>query len=415
MTWHVLDVRSVWVKEFTGALTTLAPVVGWSPEMSWSGIFGGSAHSATHSNPAFQIRYFPLQKGYSRGFIAWLVRLGSVQTKRLESASGPPDTSPLICTTPFYAPVAENWRGPVIYYQTDLTYAYAGVNSAKVLQLDRRLCKAATVVCPNSNRIGQYFVDWASCDPSKIVIVPNATRGTNVLAEPALKPAGLPTDLADLPLPVVGVLGNLAANLDWCLLLEAVTKSPTCSWAFIGPTDMPVPDPMQRMAREELKAMAGRVRFVGAKSYDALQAYARAIDVAVLPYIRKEPTYSGSSTRFYEHLAACRPMISTRGFEELTHKEPLVKLVDTADELVRSLADLARTGFSDGFEEARWQASKRGTWEVRAATIIKGLQDRFGGDLQLSSATARFAEEHSQADPFAAEFGAPFELASSVH
>ena len=39
-------------------------------------------------------------------------------------------------------------------------------------------------------------------------------------------------------------------------------------------------------------------------SLDRLAAYARAFDVAVLPYRRVEPTYSGSSTRFYEHLAA---------------------------------------------------------------------------------------------------------------
>src|ERR1035438_206201 len=76
----------------------------------------------------------------------------------------------------------------------------------------------------------------------------------------------------------------------------------------------------------------GRVVFTGGKRYGDLQAYARSLDVAFLPYQRrKEPTYSGSSTRFYEHLAACRPMISTRGFEELLHKEPLLRLVDRAD------------------------------------------------------------------------------------
>ncbi len=117
----------------------------------------------------------------------------------------------------------------------------------------------------------------------------------------------------------------------------------------------------------------GRVRFVGAKPYGLLQRYARAIDVAVLPYRRAEPTFSGSSTRFYEHLAACRPIVSTRGFEELTHKEPLLRLADDAGDLADVLTALQTQHFEDGWEQARWQASRRGTWTMRAATLIRAL------------------------------------------
>ena len=76
------------------------------------------------------------------------------------------------------------------------------------------------------------------------------------------------------------------------------------------------------MAIEELvysdarnRVMASpQARFVGRKPYGELASYARAFDVAILPYRLCEPTYSGSSTRFYEHLAACRPMIASKGF-----------------------------------------------------------------------------------------------------
>ena len=69
---------------------------------------------------------------------------------------------------------------------------------------------------------------------------------------------------------------------------------------------MAVDEGEQRQAREELLGMGGRVRFVGSKHYGDLKYYARALDVAVLPYRMREPTFSGSSTRFYEHQAACR-------------------------------------------------------------------------------------------------------------
>ena len=83
---------------------------------------------------------------------------------------------------------------------------------------------------------------------------------------------------------------------------------------------------------------------------------------------------SGSSTRFYEHLAACRPMIATRGFEELLHKQPLLKLVDTGEEMVRELRRLEQTGFVDGVEEMRWRSSQAGTWHTRARGIRAGLR-----------------------------------------
>ena len=146
---------------------------------------------------------------------------------------------------------------------------------------------------------------------------------------------------------------------------------------------MEVPEAAQREAREKLMTRGGKVRFTGGKTYGQLQEYARAIDVAVLPYRRKEPTFSGSSTRFYEHLSACRPMIATRGFEELLHKEPLLRLVDTPEQLAAELDDLARHNFSDGWEQARWQASKQGTWQVRAAMVMTALKRRWKGKLHL--------------------------------
>ncbi len=176
--------------------------------------------------------------------------------------------------------------------------------------------------------------------------------------------------------PIAGVIGNLAENIDWILLREAIEKSPWLSWVFVGPTSMEIRDAEQLKARNFLMSLGGRVRFVGEKPYGDLRSYARTFDVAVLPYLKREPTYSGSSTRFYEHLAACRPMIATRGFEELLHKEPLLRLIDTSDELIASLNSLRAANFSDGREELRWRASQHETWERRAAQMIAALSAR---------------------------------------
>ena len=393
MSWHVLDVGSIWIREFSSALSSFSPTIGWLPDMGWLGFLKSGERIKQLADPPLQIRHFPLQRGYSQFPFSVLARLGDRQVARMIRASKDPAACPLICTTPFYAPVAERWPGPIVYYQTDLTIAYAGIDPKLVRAYDTRLCRVAAAVCPNSRRVGEYMIQEAGCDPAKLSVVPNATRSVNILPQPPLAPEPLPADLKDLPRPVLGVLGNLAANLDWCFLLDAVEKTPAYSWAFVGPTDMPVPDGDQKAARERLMSWNGRVRFVGRKPYAVLQQYARCLDVAVLPYRRKEPTFSGSSTRFYEHLAACRPILSTRGFEELLHKEPLLSLVDTAEELVARVEELRSSRFSDGLEETRWQASRHGTWHVRAATLMEALKQRWNGRLDIPESVPNLLRE----------------------
>jgi hypothetical protein len=155
------------------------------------------------------------------------------------------------------------------------------------------------------------------------------------------------------------------------------------SFALIGPTEMKIRDKAMSDARADLMSRGGRVRFTGAKPYGTLYQYGRSCDAALLPYFKNDATFACSATRFYEHLAACRPMIATRAVDELLRKEPLVKLVDNASEAAAHLKRLQAAGFRDGHEEARWKASAEGTWEVRARTMTNAID---GEDSERQSA-----------------------------
>jgi len=265
--------------------------------------------------------------------------------------------------------------------------AYEGLDADQIRTLDQRMCKVATAVCPNSRRIADYFVAESHCDPARITVIPNATRESNVLPGPGYEPGELPEDVRDLPRPIVGVLGDLSGNMNWELIVDAMQRTPKLTWLFVGPTTRAIPDARQKAARSWAKRNA---RFVGMKPYGELQAYARCLDVAALPYMKKEPTYSGSSTRFYEHLAAGRPMVATRGFAELLEKPPLLTLVDTGEEMATALEHLRSLNFRDGYEEARWEASKLGTWEERGRMMRRALKER--------TAVSETADDHARAE-----------------
>lgn len=370
MYWHILDAGSVWLKEFASALGSFVPTQNWRPQMRSFGWLENWERQETVHDPALSITCFPLQRGYARFPIAQLFPFEKALVDRLVRFSKPAERSVLICTSPFYAPVAERWPGQVVYYLTDLTKKYAGMDAVQVVKMDRRMCRVAQTVCPNSRRIADYLRTEAGCDLSKITVIPNATRRQNVLSQPITRPQDLPADIADLPRPVVGVIGNFAENMDWTLLTEAVNRTKSVSWAFVGPTDMPMADRQGREARRELMKRAGRVRFLGSRPYGELCQYARSFDVALIPYQKLEPTISGSATRFYEHLAACRPILASRAHLELLTKEPLLKLVDTGDDVALEIERLRTTDFRDGFEELRWKASHEGTWLTRARALV---------------------------------------------
>lgn len=374
--WQILDVGSIWMREFASAMRKTHPVVAWWPETRSLGAFERWERLETIAEPSLEVRRFPLQRGYSRSPLRQVLPYQVSLLKRLRAACDDEASTPLICTTPFYAPLAERWKGPVIYYVTDLTAGYDGLHTGQVIALDKRLCRVAHSVCPNSTRLAEYLVREAGCPRAKITVVPNATRESNVAAQPLLHPEALPEDIAHLQRPVAGVIGNLAGNMDWELLEPAIAATPWLTWVFVGPTSMAILEPEQAAARARILALGGRVHFTGAKNYGDLQSYARCFDVAVLPYRKKEPTFSGSSTRFYEHLTACRPMVATRGFAELLEKPPLLVLVDTPGQMQGELDALRRKSFSDGGEVARWEASRHGTWEERVRTLTGTLEQK---------------------------------------
>ena len=383
--WHLLQVSDVLDLELASALAEFVSVIAWKPQRTLrpAAISPGTeaerpgtpTDGFTGPPESLRIRNLPLLRGFARPPISWIARTAPQVLARLLAQTPDPANTPLLCSVPYFAAVAERWPGPVVYWLTDLIAEYSSANRDQVVALDRRLCAAATLVCPNSERLKSYFLTHAACDPAKIQVIPNATRASNLLPSPPAAPAPLPQAAEHLPRSIAGVIGNLAGNMDWLLIEKIVAFTPWLSWLFVGPTSMHMRDRAARAARTALMQHP-RCLFVGRQPYGDLAAYARSFDVAFLPYLRCEPTYSGSSTRFYEHLAACRPMVATRGLEELTRKPPLLTLVDTPEEAIAALNHLHTQNFEDGLTPQRWQASHQGTWQFRAQTIREALAAR---------------------------------------
>ena len=377
--WHILQMSDVLDLEFATGLAESGPVVLWEPRRNflprWAGAPGRN-HLAEAST-ALQLQQFPVLRGAARLPFSLLERMGPMLAVRLLQHAPEAKRSVLVCTTPYFAVVAERWPGPVVYWLTDLIAAYEGIDVEAHRRLDERMCRRADLVCPNSERIAEYLRSQAACPPEKIEVVANATRARNLLREPLPGPDAGPEGMPGGEGPVAGVIGALGGNMDWEYLQRLQTLTPWLRWIFVGPADLRVEEPAQRRARRAVFRHPGSV-FTGPKPYGELYRYARAFSVAVLPYRHREPTYSGSSTRFYEHLAACHPMLATPGVAELLGKEPLLRLASTPEEAAEVLEGWRGTGFEDGLREVRWRASQTETWTERGRRMRAALAARLG-------------------------------------
>lgn len=116
----------------------------------------------------------------------------------------------------------------------------------------------------------------------------------------------VPKDLANIPAPRVGFVGALSGyKVDFSLLKKAAEELPHVSFVLIGKVGEG--DPWTNVSELE---KIDNVHFLGPKSYDMLPGYLKGIDVSILPNLINEYTDSMFPMKFFEYLAAGKPVVS---------------------------------------------------------------------------------------------------------
>jgi glycosyltransferase involved in cell wall biosynthesis len=117
----------------------------------------------------------------------------------------------------------------------------------------------------------------------------------------------VPADLAALPGPRIGFVGAISGyKVDFPLLRRMAETHPEWSIVLIGKVGEG--DPWTDVSSlQDLK----NLHFVGPRSYADLPAYLKGFDVAILPSMINEYTRGMFPMKFFEYLAAGRPVVST--------------------------------------------------------------------------------------------------------
>jgi glycosyltransferase involved in cell wall biosynthesis len=152
--------------------------------------------------------------------------------------------------------------------------------------------------------------------------------------------------------------------VDIDLLCHVARRFPRASLVLLGKVTMDV---------ERLRSLPN-VHFLGRKPYAALPGYARAFDVALIPFPVSEVTLNANPLKAREYLAAGLPVVSTPIPEVEVLGECLIG--KTPDEFA---AHIARALAAPGPSLARSETMRRHSWRARLDEIEEHLAHFLGG------------------------------------
>ncbi|MGQ9458287.1 MAG: glycosyltransferase [Anaerolineae bacterium] len=185
-------------------------------------------------------------------------------------------------------------------------------------------------------------------------LVPN---GVNYEAFRAAVGTAPPEDLAAVPAPRVGYVGNLNEKVDLLLLRRLAEARPDRSLVLVGPVSL-------RFDLHLLDALRlPNVHFLGQKPVEALPRYVANLDVCLMPYKQNEWTRHISPLKMYEYLACGKPIVST----DIPAAREFAHLLYLAEDEGAFLALVERALGEDDpvLAAARQAEASKHTWQAR--------------------------------------------------
>jgi glycosyltransferase involved in cell wall biosynthesis len=272
--------------------------------------------------------------------------------------------NPILWTyNPLMSFLAETLRASfLVYHCVDDLSAVPGIPTDIVLEADRSMASSADVIFTTSKPLLKSFLTLGS---HSIYYFPNVADFEHFSRARSEGP--IPHDIESIPAPRIGFVGAVSSyKLDFDLVAGVAERRPDWHWVFIGPwgTEESVTAPAL-LAKPN-------VHMLGHRGYDTLPDYMRGFDVAVLPCRINAYTRSMFPLKFFEYLAAGKPVVST----------PLEALEDFSGSFVA--ADSAE-GFCGAIEEIlagnRPDAdfcltlAQEHTWDKRLDSMLNVLEE----------------------------------------
>src|SRR5437660_388683 len=238
----------------------------------------------------------------------------------------------------------------VVYHCVDEFSAFTDAPAEQIRELERRLLAKADVVICSSQKLVE---DKRQLNENAFLVQHGVDLEHFAKAcDPALPIAD---ELKGAPGPVIGFWGLIADWVDLQLVRHVAD-------AFSGGTVV-----LLGQATCDLSPLEGarNVRVLGRKPYAELPRFAKAFDVALMPFKVNELTLAANPLKVREYLAAGLPVVSTAIPE--VERLGVCRIGKDADGVVREIAAAMPAG--PGPSEVRAAQVRGEGWEARVAEM----------------------------------------------
>ena len=242
----------------------------------------------------------------------------------------------------------------VVYYCIDDYSGLPDVDCGEIARLDAGLTRAADQIFAASTTLLERK---RKLRPAT-VFSPHGVDFDHF--QKAAAPATpVPEEARKLQHPVIGFFGSIGGWVDVDLLLDLARSKPEWTLLMIGLVSADV---------RELRTCPNVV-FAGAQPYESLPEWAKAFDVAILPYRLNQGSINANPLKLREYLATGKPVVavSTPEVDRFAH---CVGIAHTRDEFLRKIEE-ALAHDSAAQKQARISEVMGCTWEARATEVLK--------------------------------------------
>ncbi len=260
----------------------------------------------------------------------------------------------------------------VIYHCIDEHAANPNVPAQQVKEWEGRLLQVADVVFASSSTL---FEEKRAFNKNTYYLPNVADADFFARARDAALP--MPDDLKDLPHPMAGFIGNITAyKLDFDLLYSVAQQKPDMPFVLIGPVGRG--DPSTDISK--LRNL-NNIFLLGERPYAELPRYVKAFDVCLIPYNQNESARGSLPMKFFEYLAAGKPVIAT-DLPTLAEFRDFFYPVYNVDEFVTALELILHEDAARATERSSF--AQRYSWDARMieiGRIISAAQARKCGSV----------------------------------